>query len=155
MGKKQRLKKERNQSSGQEPVTAKSSNWLKWLIGVAAGLALLLLAVVMVVRMNQDKLIKFSLTAMSQQVRQELNRQQAQFTLNDSQTMRELLTEIEQVSAEPEVDAVIGGNLTFMLNVLKEIIEQGNLRPDELNKIRSLLAETKRRLDVNKVKQTE
>lgn len=153
MGKKQRLKKENQKKEKQvQKKVAPSKAWVKWLVGVGVVLLALIVALVIVVKMNQNKLIKFSLVTVTQQVQQELNRKQARFTINDSETMQSILKDIAAMAANDSVDPVIGGNLNFMLNVLKEIIEQGNLRADELSKIKSLLADTKRRLEVNDLK---
>ncbi len=153
MGKKQRLKRER-QNKVQVPAPrpkATSAPWA-WLLGVVLFLAAVIVVIVVMARMNQGRLLRFSLVAGCQQTEQDLDRAMGKFTIDDGQALKDILGKMRTVAADPKLNAPVAANLNFMLNVIKEIISQGNLQPEELAKLRTLLGDTQKKLAAVKPK---
>lgn len=151
MGKKQRLKKERQKEHQSKPaVNKKPSSLTGWVIGFIVVLALAATAMIAVINMNKDKLVKFSLVSIAQDISAQLNRQQGKFTINESRALSAILRDIEAMSADSDMDAQIAGHFNFMLNVIKEIVKQGNIKPGEIDKLRNLLTQGRHQLDVKK-----
>ncbi len=153
MGKKQRLKKERQAKQPSSSSRARKARaYWPWLVGVAVFLIAAITVIIIMARMNQDRLLRFSLVAGSQQVEQDLDRALGRFTINDGQALKAFLNDLRTMAVDPRLNAPVAANLNFVLNVIKEIVRQGDLKPEELDKIKALLHDTQRRLESTKAK---
>ncbi len=148
MGRKQKKKLERQVQKEQFPSgkPRKRRGWLAWLIGVAAFFTLLIIALAIYVQVNKDRFIKLGVLSTSRLVRAELEQHRANFSFNETQQLRTILTELEALAGEKKLAPRAGGNLNFILRVLREVIKEGGLEPGELEKIRGMLNETRRYL---------
>ncbi len=148
MGRKQKKKLERQVRKEQFPGgrPQKRRGWLAWLIGVAVFFTLLIVALVIYVQINKDRFIKLGLLSTSRMVSTELEQHRANFSFEETQQLRTILKEIEALAGQKQLAPRAGGNLNFVLRVLREVIQEGGLEPGELEKIRGMLDETRRYL---------
>ncbi|MCK5218318.1 hypothetical protein KAR10_02275 [bacterium] len=148
MGRKQKKKLEQRIQEKQFPSgkPGKPRGWLAWLIGVVAFFTLLILALVIYVQINKGRFIKLGVLSTSSMVRTELEQHRANFSFEETQQLSTILTEIELLAGQKQLAPRAGGNLNFILRVLREIVQEGNLEPGEVEKIKSMLNETRRYL---------
>jgi len=142
MGRKQRVKKERGgtNKSSLRPSSAPGSRWTAWLVGVIVFVSLMIAGMVFFIQANKARFIKLSVLTTAQNLQQNLNRVQANFTRSESSRIRGILQTIENIAgAKKDLDIKTGGHLMFVLKVAEEIMRDGKLQPGEIDKMEMLL----------------
>lgn len=149
MGRQQQTKRERHAGKDHKhQATPPSAQvWLGWLIGSVVVFGLLIAALVIYIQANQAHFLKISVVASAQKIQTDLSRARAAFTLDENARLRSILTKIERIATERDLDRQIGGHLMFVLQVAKEIVASGKFQPGELEKMEMLLQQAQRRLD--------
>lgn len=149
MGRQQQAKRERHAGKNHKHQAAppRAQVWLGWLIGSVVVFGVLIAALVIYIQANQAHFIKISVATSVQKIQTDLSRGRAAFTLDESTRLRSILTKIERLATERALDRQVGGHLMFVLQVAKEIVSSGEVKPGELEKMEMLLQQAQRRLD--------
>ena len=157
MGKKQKIKQERKvlEQAQKQKKNYVKKKWLKWVIGIVILLALVVAGIFIYIRVNQERFIKLGLLTMAQQVQSEVYRYQGKFTLSDSKELKNIVREIQKLLSEEEVDSQVGGHLNFVLQTIREIARQGDVKNEEIIKLKRLLSDAKMYINVKAIKKAE
>lgn len=156
MGRKQRAKLERKakgQAVSKPIIRSDGYGWVKWVLGVALVMVLILGAMVWYVQGHKAHFMKVSVISDCADLQKKLDSQQGNFTLDDSNRLRLILDHILQMTNQQKVlDEKIGAHFMFVLRVMSEILEDGKLQPNELDKMEMLVNQAQKLLEEHKPK---
>lgn len=140
MGRKRKEKLARRQGSAQAPARTAASGefgW-SWIVGAVLVVALAIGGGIYWMQANRGKLLKAALQASTAVAQAKLTKTQARFAPEAAIQIAQIIAEIDQLAADPRLDARAAGQLQFVLNVLDEVFREGNLQPEELAKMENL-----------------
>jgi hypothetical protein len=143
MGRKQKIKQARHeQATGSKPrreVKPGSRVRHAWIFGVLGVLAALVATLVVLFIHNQSKLFQVALLEQSYQVDEQLRANLGKFTTEDGGRLETMLHDVQAINNLGGLDNRALGQLKFVLGVIGEIAQAGDLEPGELTKLETQL----------------
>lgn len=129
---------------GKQPAPPKRSFPLGWgiLLGLVVVLAASIAAGVLFIRSHPERFLPAGLAAGLEEAHRLLNGNQEKFNWDEVQEIRSQLQALESLSQIRPLTPALAGNIQWFLGTLREIIQQGNLEPGELEKVRHYLTQT-------------
>jgi hypothetical protein len=155
MGRKQRAKLEKKAKvqSASKPAGSKRYTWVAWVLAVIAVVVVLFGVMVLYVQNNKAHFMKVSVISSCEKLQKDLYQKQAGFTRDDSSRLRALLDTILQVTnQQKKMDERVGAQFLFVLKVMEEILQAGDMQPQELEKMELLVGQAQSLLQGKKAK---
>ncbi len=139
MGKK--LKKGRTQANAASPGSAKSPSPKKGKVQTGCLLAVLgvfLVVVITIVALynrNKTQLYQMAIMAQATGVQDKLKFHQSPLTGEDQEKIAEILRDVQITAAMAPLDPQAAGQLKFVVGAAEEIVKEGNLQVEEVQKL--------------------
>lgn len=136
MGRKQRAKQERRESTAPLLRAGRRSTASAWIAGTLVGIGLVVAAIVIIVQTQKETFLRLALTSAAAGTLERLEVSQMRFPLEDRRQLEAIVKAVQALAARPALDSRAAGQLRFVLNVIDEITAAGSLEPGELDKLR-------------------
>jgi hypothetical protein len=140
MGRKQKIKQARHEKSagGTQPrngLPAANRIRYTWLLVVLGLLLVMLVTAGTVFYKNRASLFKAAMLAQSYQIGEQLKTRLGRFTAEDGAHLQAIVGEVQTIANLPGFDTPAAGQLKFILGVLDEIVQAGELEAGEIEKL--------------------